>query len=328
MVNTGDIHEADEASKRASAAIKSDEKLDDVMLAMDVVDTLRHDRFMVEKELATEDRRAALIARLKDIYKAQGIEVPDDVLMDGVLALEEQRFVYNPPTKGLGRSLATFYVNRRKWLPLLYTFGIILGAASSINYFGFERPQKIEAQKTERLLTKTLPGQLTEAHQQSLSLAKTDEIKSKANDLYGLADEAIKNKDVRGAEKYTEDLKGLSADLSQRYTLRVVSRPGEYSGVFRINDEGGSEVRNYYLIVEGITPSGETAKVLINSEEDQKSRRTSIWGVRVPETVFNVIAADKKDDQIIQNSIIGEKRQGYLKPDYKIDTSGGLILDW
>jgi len=328
MVNTGDIHEAGESAKRAAEAVKSDEKLDDVMLAMDVVDTLRHERLMVEKELSSEDRREALITRLKDIYRAQGIDVPDDVLMDGVLALEEQRYVYDPPQTGLGRSLATFYVNRRKWLPLFYTFVFILGGASAINYFGFERPQRLDAQRTERLLTKTLPDQLSEAHQEAINIATTDDIKSRANDLYSLADDAIKNKDAKQAEKYTNDLKGLTTDLSQRYTLRVVSRPGEYSGVFRINEDGTDAVRNYYLIVEGITPSGDRAKVLINSEEDQKTQRTQIWGVRVPEAVFNRVAADKKDDQIIQNAIIGEKQRGHIEPNYKIETSGGLILDW
>ena len=129
------------AETQEKAALKSDEKLDDIMLAMDVVDTLRHERFMVEKELAGEDRREALIKRLRGIYQAQGIDVPDEVLMDGVMALEEQRFVYEPPSKGLGTSLARLYVNRRKWLPLFYTLGFIMFAAFGINYYGFEQPK-------------------------------------------------------------------------------------------------------------------------------------------------------------------------------------------
>ena len=51
------------------------DKLDDVMLAMDVVDTLRHEHIMLERDLSQEDRRETLITRLRDIYKAQGLSL-------------------------------------------------------------------------------------------------------------------------------------------------------------------------------------------------------------------------------------------------------------
>jgi hypothetical protein len=54
--------------------------LDEVMLAMDVVDTLRHREELVAQELAGGDRDAAMLERLRRIYAAQGIEVPDHVL--------------------------------------------------------------------------------------------------------------------------------------------------------------------------------------------------------------------------------------------------------
>src|SRR5918997_1445828 len=71
--------------------------LDDVMMAMDVVDTLRHREDLVRRELSEENREAELIARLRKIYQDQGIDVPDSVLADRVKALEESRFVYTPP---------------------------------------------------------------------------------------------------------------------------------------------------------------------------------------------------------------------------------------
>ena len=73
---------------------KAARPLDDVMIAMDVVDTLRHDRRILERELNDERRRAELIERLRNLYKGQGIEVPDSILEEGVRALEERRFVY------------------------------------------------------------------------------------------------------------------------------------------------------------------------------------------------------------------------------------------
>ena len=65
--------------------------LDDVMLAMDVVDTLRHREHLVRRELNEKDREKALIARLREIYAGQGIDVPDAVLVEGVNALRDNR---------------------------------------------------------------------------------------------------------------------------------------------------------------------------------------------------------------------------------------------
>jgi len=42
---------------------------------MDVVDTLRHETKLLERDLSVEDREAQLIERLREIYTAQGIEV-------------------------------------------------------------------------------------------------------------------------------------------------------------------------------------------------------------------------------------------------------------
>ena len=73
--------------------------LDEVLLAMDVVDTLRHRAQLVDRELDSEERRADLLERLREIYTAQGIEVPDHILLDGVKALEERRcLLYTSPS--------------------------------------------------------------------------------------------------------------------------------------------------------------------------------------------------------------------------------------
>jgi hypothetical protein len=66
--------------------------LDDVMLAMDVVDTLRRKQRLVEQELDVAGREQDLKQRLRKIYAAQGIEVTDAILEEGVAALKEDRF--------------------------------------------------------------------------------------------------------------------------------------------------------------------------------------------------------------------------------------------
>ena len=57
----------------------SEVALDRVMLAMDVVDTLRHQRALVEAELDGDRRQREFVARVQAIYESQGIEVPESV---------------------------------------------------------------------------------------------------------------------------------------------------------------------------------------------------------------------------------------------------------
>ena len=65
--------------------------LDEVMLAMDVVDTLRHRQDLVARELDSVGKEQQLIARLREIYHQQGIEVPDHILREGVAAIADSR---------------------------------------------------------------------------------------------------------------------------------------------------------------------------------------------------------------------------------------------
>ena len=55
---------------------QASEKIDlsEVMLAMDVVDTLRHERSLVDREFQSEDREAELTAKLRKIYADQALQ--------------------------------------------------------------------------------------------------------------------------------------------------------------------------------------------------------------------------------------------------------------
>ena len=116
----GAVHDRDRGSPQSKP-----QTLDDMMIAMDVVDTLRHREDLVRRELNEEDREAELIARLRKIYHDQGIEVPDSVLADGVKALKDSRFVYTPPPPGWKRTLLTLWARRE-------TYGKRLGIALAV----------------------------------------------------------------------------------------------------------------------------------------------------------------------------------------------------
>ena len=299
-------------------------KLDEVMLAMDVVDTLRHDADMLAHDLSAPDREQKLIARLREIYDAQGIEVPDEILREGVKALDSHRFAYSPPKPSF---LAKAYINRGRWGKPLVVLAGIIGMTWAVNYAAFEAPKNAQAKNIERALNVGIPKALEGAKLDGLAMAKTPEIKDKIQALYAGGLAAAKAGNHEEATQYQDSLTALNANLQQSYTLRIVSRPRELSGVIRGADDN-PDISNFYLIVEGIGASGKPVSVLIVSEENQKPTRVKKWGVRVPKSEFDKVAADKRDDQIIQNSVIGRKKLGFLKPAYDITTSGGLIVEW
>ena len=311
-----------------ATALKGQEAdFDEVMLAMDVVDTLRYRERVIDKELSTEEREKQLIARLREIYQNQGIEVPDHILRDGVKALEEKRFAYTPPNPSLQISLAKLYISRTRWLKPVALIVAIATFGASTFHFSYAAPRAAAAKAEQVELSQTIPAELKELQSAALSLAQSDDARTLIETTYQDGVYAVDEKNINKARKAAKDLELISKDLSTELTVRIVSRPGEMSGVFRIHDNDPN-IRNYYVIVEGIDARGRSQKVRVTSEENQLIKRVEKWGVRVPEAVFNRVAADKRDDQIIQNAEIGVKRKGHLQPQYSINALDGAIHEW
>ena len=421
------------------AAVIEDERLSDVMLAMDVVDTLRHRRLLVERELLSDQRDEKLIDRLREIYRSQGMEVTDEVLQAGVEALREERFSYRPPRKSLAVRLAHIYVQRGKWglrggIVLVGVLLIWLGYAFFVSGPAKQRLQeqvaalnsdisatteriqaleqeanriesaldgytdgvpaeylkvadtkltgaKTAAQQADALIDsanrlnqeanlnggnfsersarmgeklqqqqalvnqldqtlkqarallsdidslKIFPAQLTQMKESVLASAREKEAAKLANQYFDSGMGALRGGQISQAEEALAGLRGLNSQLLQSYSLVVVSREGEQSGVWRVPDRNPN-ARNYYLIVEAIDGDGNPLSMTITNEEDGSRVQTQKWGLRVSERVYRRIAADKSDDGIIQGRRIGEKRRGYLNPEYLVETSGDAITRW
>jgi hypothetical protein len=294
---------------------KAGQPLDEVMLAMDVVDTLRRRQRLVERELDAEGREQDLKQRLRKIYAAQGIEVPDRVLEEGVAALKEERFVYKPPPQSLGTRLARAYVSRGRWGKwVMGGFAALLGAWLLYHIM-------VVVPRSE------LPERLQAAYQSVIEATHDKEAESRAQELYTSGRTAFNSGDEDRTRSVLGSLRELHTTLQQAYTLQIVSRPGELSGVWRVPD-ANSDARNYYIIVEAVAPDGRTLQVPVVNEETGRTERVSKWGLRVDEDVFRRIAADKQDDGIIQQREFGAKRSGELQPDYRVPTTGAAITEW
>jgi hypothetical protein len=99
------------------------------------------------------------------------------------------------------------------------------------------------------------------------------------------------------------------------------------SGVWRIPD-ANDDARNYYIVVEAVDSENRVLTRPIVNEEDGKIYPVDKWGLRVDESLFRRVAADKSDDGIIQDNVFGTKRRGYLEPDYRMPTTGRAITSW
>lgn len=306
---------------------KSAAPLDEVMLAMDVVDTLRHRQDLAVRELGTDAKERQLIDRLRDIYHQQGIEVPDHILREGVSALAESRFVYEPPAPGFGTNMARLYVSRARWGKPV---GAVLVAllVVSVGYFGVWQPfQRGQAEAARIELSEGVPARLDALYQTIFEETKVQRAVVDAEALRTRGKTFAAEGNSVAAEKALADLTALRDELRQEYRLRVVNRPNEQSGFWTI-PEVNTDATNYYIVVEALDADGNALSLPILNEENGQTEVVSSWGVRVPENVYDSVAADKRDDGIIQTNEVGRKASGFLDVDYSLPVLGGAVTRW
>jgi uncharacterized protein DUF6384 len=312
----------------AGAAPAGKTPLDDVMIAMDVVDTLRHDRNLVERELNDEARRKDLIDRLRKIYRGQGIEVPDRILEEGVRALEDDRFTYKPPDQSaLSTRLAKLYVARGRWGR--YALGLVAGIAAFllVNYFFFERPQQLKAEAERHELSELLPERMKKLVADIRSEASDELVATRAEEIAKSGLNAATSGDLAAARTSEKQLKETLEQLRATYEIQIVNREGEVSGLWRI-PKANPDTYNFYLVVEAIGDDGERVAQVVKNEETGKRESVKTWAVRVDRPVLVSVKEDKDDDGIIQNNIVGRKVRGELEPQWTIPVRGGTITRW
>ena len=311
----------------SDATAKSAAPLDEVMLAMDVVDTLRHQQGLATRELDTDAKHAQMLEKLRSIYHQQGIEVPDHILKEGVAALQESRFTYDPPPPSFGVTLARLYVGRGQWgKPVLLVGGALL--ALSIGFFGIWQPyQAGQAEQARLELAEGLPAQMDALYETIFEETKVQQAVMEAEAIRTRGQNLAAEGNREAAERAVDELTALRDTIRHDYTLRVVNRADEQSGFWTF-PEINTDATNYYLVVEAIDGEGRTLSLPILNEETDTIETVSVWGVRVPEAVYDAVVADKRDDGIIENNEIGRKSYGFLEVNYSVPVSGGAVTRW
>lgn len=301
--------------------------LDDIMLAMDVVDTLRHRQDLVARELSGEARERQLIEKLKEIYHQQGIEVSDAIIREGVAALAESRFVYTPPKPGLVVTLAKIYVARKRWAPAALAIVLILAIGLGGYFLAYKPFQASQAEAARIELSEKLPARMDALYQTIFNETKVQQATIEAEELRSRGKAAAAEGDRAAALEAIEALTALRDTLRQEYSLRIVNRQGVRSGFWTF-PEINTEATNYYVVVEALGPDGKALSLPILNEESGETETVAMWGVRVPEVVYRSVEADKRDDGIIQRNMVGFKQYGFLDVDYAVPVLGGALTRW
>ena len=291
------------------------------MVAMDVVDTLRH-----QPELAAGDGTST-IERLRALYRGAGIDAPDEALIDGIAAAGDNRFSYAPPAGGLGLWLARFYVVRRAWLPatLAILAMLVIGFGG---YFLLYRPyEDAQQQQAEVEITQTIPAAMDALYE---TIHEETKVQQAENDAMAIRDRgkaAAKAGDRPAAQGAISDLTTIRDTIRAEYQLKIVDKPGTKWGFWTF-PQSNAEATNYYLVVQAIDANGNALTLPVRSEDTGKIDRVSVWGERVPEDVYNAVEADKSDDGAIQHDLVAVKEFGFLDPGYMVQTLGGQVTRW
>jgi hypothetical protein len=299
----------------ADAPARPQRPLDDVMLAMDVVDTLRHRHHLVAEELQGPERDEALVARLKQVYAAQGIAVDERTLREGVAALREDRFAYRPPPDTPAVRWARVYAQRRLWARRALLVAVALLVAWGAFWATTVAPR-------ERLLASIEGSEAAIA-----AIVRDEGARAEASERALRARSAAQAGDLGTARGELAALEDLQTRLERSYSLVIAFGRDVVSGVWRV-PEGREATRSYYLIVEALDDQGRRVTLPIRNEETGAVERVSTFGLRVDEATWDRVGADLEDDGIIQDRLVAVKRTGELEPEYFVGTTGGAITRW
>jgi len=138
---------------------------------------------------------------------------------------------------------------------------------------------------------------------------------------------ALADADIERASVALQSETALKRLIATPYSLQIVDRPGELSGVPRYPVDNPNAAA-YYLIVEAITADGQVLEVPVLNEETQQRHTVRKFGIRVSEEAFNTVRSEKQGSGRIAERRVGSKGAGRLHPEFTIAATGGVITEW
>ncbi len=294
---------------------------------MDVASALRRERETAEAVLDVASAKTKLRERLLATAAAAGEPVTAAEVDAAIEQYFRQQHEYQDPKAGWGTFWARAWVMRRG----LFAAGSVLAVAMvgifvvlqvTTNSFATPKPlPKVVSGSAPapRQIPEPAPSpavdewpQAWEQFQRDTAaaqgLAADAEAKLQVQKVLDRATAMQAAKSLSQLRKAAAELATLVVRLEEEYTVTIVSRPGEKSGVDRFDNRG--RVSGYYLIVEAVTPDGRILPRRIQNAENQSTTTVTKWGELVSEAVWNRVVADKQADGIIDNARFAQKERG------------------
>ncbi|MGB3966677.1 MAG: DUF6384 family protein, partial [Planctomycetota bacterium] len=155
------------------------------------------------------------------------------------------------------------------------------------------------------------------------TLAADDDAKRRVQAVVTDGDAAHTANDLARLGQAQRRLGDLAARLNEEYTVTIVDRPGERSGIDRYFE---GRLSGYYLFVEARTEEGKTLPREITNAETKRTSKVSKWGEQVPEAVWNRVVTDKKADGVIDAPVFAKKSRGSYAEVMTFDDGTGKPL--
>jgi len=170
-----------------------------------------------------------------------------------------------------------------------------------------------------------LNRKLDETYRHIGAIAKEDEAKKEADQIYSEARKFIENPDVPRLQETEKRLENLDAILGQEYTTYILDCDR------RMPDNPGIRVVRYYAVLQQKDPNGRVLPKRILHEESKTTLNVDKWGYRIGEVTlsggetpddvraagkdpkfYTKIRNDINDNNVIDDSKMAVKERGYL----------------
>lgn len=343
----------------------ADASMHDMLRIMDVASALRRERETAEAVLDVATAKQKLRERLLATAAAAGEPVTAAEVDAAIEQYFRQQHEYRDPPAGWGRFWASAWVMRRI---LLLVGGVLVGGTVGILLLvstmanSFSPPPKPQPKTLPKPAATTpapkvdspvpvpvAPVREDAASQPDTALAALwAQFQQDGAAAAVLAEDADARQRVqrlrdRGAAAQAagslaqlrtaaSELGTLVARLGEEYTVQIVSRPGEKSGVDRYDNRG--RLSGYYLIVEAVAPDGRLLPRAIKNAETQRTETVTKWGELVGTATWERVVADKQADGVIDDAYFAHKNRGIyeektvLQEDGKPLRRGRQITKW
>ena len=264
------------------------------MLAMDVVDTLRHRERLVERELNEEVREEQLIERLRALYKSQGIEVPDSIIARGRQGAQgEPLRLYAAQTELLARtpgersgSGARLMANGSR-----RARAVIASSLASIS-IGVVRPREQAAEAARIEIAETLP-RAADGGAPGGRRGNAGRECARAGRCHARPGPGRARSRQCGGQRArrSPSSTGWRLCCGRNTCCASPGGPQDQTGFFR--EHPSFSGRAYFVVVDAVDRAAIRCSLPIRNDETNQTETVSRFAVRVPIETFDAVRNDK-----------------------------------